>query len=160
MYTSLINVLCFFPFAHSLHWCMFFLLRRKKKMGIFGGGNGPWKNLYFQVVYTQTHKKRDCSDFERERRGGIHIPNSISLSPFKHITFAPDSPEKNSLYGGVFLLAFHFVSFVQLPTRLCVFFSFLKHLSPLRKFLFFDLHSCSSGWHFYYYTHIYIIIHI
>lgn len=114
LYLYLSMLLCghreyiFFPLfvsAHSL-WCCF--SSEEKKYGHFGG-NGPWKNLYFQVVYTRTHNKRDCSDFERD--SDIHIPNSSLSLPFKHVTFAPDS--RNSLCG-VFLLAFCFVLYNRL----------------------------------------------
>lgn len=136
MYTRL--KVCFSSFrALSSLMYVFFSSPKKKKMGIFGGGNGPWKNLYFQVVYTQTHKKRDCSDFERERRSGIHIPNSISLSlPFKHVTFAPDSPEKLFVWGCVFFVGISLRFFVQSPTRVCVF-SFLKTSLAATQVLFF-----------------------
>lgn len=138
----------------------FFLLRRKKKDGHFRGRQWSLKKLVLSgCVHTNTQKTWLLWLWERERRGGIHIPNSISLSPFKHITFAPDSPEKTLCMGVCF--SWHFTLYLLYNClHDFVFFSFLKHLSPLRKFLFFDLHSCSSGWHFYYYTHIYIIIHI
>lgn len=128
--------LCFCAFSLML----FFLWR--KKYGHFGG-NGPWKNLYFQVVYTRTHNKRDCSDFERD--SDIHIPNSSLSLPFKHVTFAPDS--RNSLCG-VFLLAFCFVLYNRLH-------EFVFIASRRYESLFFTF-SC-SGCH--YYTHIYIIIY-
>lgn len=75
------------------------LWRLKKKMGVLGG-NGPWKNLYFQVVYTRTHKTWLLWLWD------IHTPNSSRLSqPFKDVAFASDSP-----FVGV---CWHFASFVQ-----------------------------------------------
>lgn len=131
----------FFPLCFCAFSLMFFLWR--KKYGRFGG-NGPWKNLYFQVVYTRTHKKRDCSDFERD--SDIHIPNSSLSLPFKHVTFAPWLSKLFvwGIFVGISL------RFVQSPITSL----FLSSLDRYES-LFFTF-SC-SGCH--YYTHIYIIIY-
>uniref|UniRef100_A0A6G5AG93 Uncharacterized protein n=1 Tax=Rhipicephalus microplus TaxID=6941 RepID=A0A6G5AG93_RHIMP len=138
---------------------MFFSSPKKKKMGIFGAAMVPEKTCTLRLC-THKHTKNVIALTLRERDVVVYTFQTASVCRLSNTSLLPLTLLKKTLCMGVcFLLAFHFVSFVQLPTRLCVF-SFLKHLSPLRKFLFFDLHSCSTGWHFYYYTHIYIIIHI
>lgn len=151
---------CFFFLSRTLFIdACFFFSEEKKRWAFSGAAMVPEKTCTFRLC-THKHTKNVIALTLRERDVVVYTFQTASVCRLSNTSLLPLTLLKKTLCMGV-CFCWHFTLYLLYNClHDFVFFSLLKTSLAATQVLFFDLHSCSSGWHFYYYTHIYIIIHI